>query len=474
MVCPRIPRYHSLMNISIYQRMSRGLLIAFCLILTGFDGFDCSSDDDSDSGSTNTDIRVVDEQKISANSGNFDGNLDPGDRFGSALANLGDLESDGVTDLAVGTPFNDDGGTDRGAVWVLFMDDTGEVDTEQKISDTSGDFNGSLDNGDAFGSALASIGDLDSDGVFDLAVGVPGNDNGGSNRGGLWILFLDIDGTVLDSQKIADRTGGFNGNLDNGDRFGSAIAEIGDLDGDGVTDLAVGAPNADDGANNAGAVWILFMNIDGTVDSTQRISRIDGGFGGRLTKGDHFGAALAGIGDLDGDGVPDLAVGAPGSDDRGAERGAIWILFLEEDGRVRDEQKIADREGDFDGTLNNDDQFGSALANVKDLNGDGVPDLAVGAPNDNDGADNAGAIWLLLMTTDGTVDGWQKVSDRAGEFNGNLDADDKFGAAITGLGNLDNSNIDDIAVGTPGNDDGGQDQGAVWVLFMDITSQVTP
>lgn len=463
------------MNKSFYQYLSRGLLVAFCLVLTGFDGFKCSNEDeDSSGGSTGTEIRVEDEQKISANSGNFDGKLEPDDRFGSALANIGDLEADGVTDLAVGTPGNDDGGSDRGAVWVLFMDDTGEVDTEQKISDTTGGFNGSLADGDEFGSALAAIGDLDKDNVFDLAVGVPGNDDGGTDRGGVWILFLDIDGTVLESQKIAASRGGFDGKLDDDDRFGSAIAGIGDLDGDGITDLAVGAPNADDGVTDAGAVWILFMNDDGTVDSSEKISRIAGGFNGTIRADDHFGAALAGIGDLNNDGIPDLAVGAPGKDERGPERGAVWILFLNSDGSVLDEQLIADREGDFEGRLRDDDRFGSALASVRDLNNDGIQDLAVGAPNDDDGAEDAGALWLLLMTMDGKVDGWQKISRDAGKFNGNLDAGDNFGASLAGTGNLDNRNLDDLAVGTPGNDDGGQDQGANWILFMEVTSQTVP
>ncbi len=108
------------------------------------------------------------------------------------------------------------------------------------------------------------------------------------------------------------------------------------------------------------------------------------------------------------------------------------------------------------------------VANVGDLNGDGIPDLAVGAPNDDDGAANAGAIWILIMKTDGRVDAWQKVSDEAGDFNGNLEADDHFGAAIAGIGNINNSGLADLAVGTPGDDDGDTDQGAVWILFMDI------
>ncbi len=82
---------------------------------------------------------VESSQKISDTAGNFEGVLDDNDQFGSAVANIGDLDFDGVTDLAVGAPLDDDGGTDRGAVWILFMNDDGTVDTDQKISDTEAD-----------------------------------------------------------------------------------------------------------------------------------------------------------------------------------------------------------------------------------------------------------------------------------------------------------------------------------------------
>jgi hypothetical protein len=452
----------------INKRHVQLLMLACSLLLTGFK---CSDDDsDSSSGSTDTRIEVVDEQKISAVSGGFDGNLDSGDRFGSAVADPGDLEADGVRDLAVGAPFDDDAGKDRGAVWMLFMDENGKVDQEQKISSISGGFDGNLDDDDLFGSALAALDDLDGDGAFDLAVGTPGGDENGPDRGEVWILFLDSEGKVRDELKIAEGDGGFDGNLGDDDRFGSAVAAIGDVNGDGIADLAVGAPNGDDGSNNAGAVWILFMRMDGTVDAWQKISDDDGRFDGGLDAEDHFGAAVAGLGDLDDDGIPDLVVGAPGGDKGGPDRGEVWVLFLDSEGKVRDQQRIADADGGFEGDIADDDSFGSALANVGDLNDDGIPDLAVGAPNDDDGVANAGAIWILMMKSDGLVDGWQKISEDAGEFSGNLEEGDHFGAAITGIGNLDNSGLTDLAVGAPGDDDGDTDQGAVWILFMDISN----
>lgn len=446
------------------------LVLVSGLLLAGFDGFKCtdnnSGSNNSSGGNADNRVEVDSEQKISADNGGFNGSLRDGDRFGSAVADLGDLEGDGVRDLAVGAPFDDDGGNDRGAAWVLFMDDNGRVDKEQKISSNSGGFGGSLDDDDQFGSAVAGIGDLNGDGVFDLAVGAPGNDDGGTDRGGMWILFLNAEGRVRDQQKIADGAGGFDGNLADDDRFGSAIADIGDVNGDGIADLAVGAPNDDDGSDNAGAVWILFMKMDGKVQSKQKISKNSGGFDGNLDADDQFGAAVAGIGDLDKDGTPDLAVGSPGDDAGGADRGGMWILFLNANGKVRDQQRIADGAGGFNGKLADGDRFGSAIADIGDLDGDGVTDLGAGAPNDDDGSDNAGAIWVLMMETSGRVAGWQQVSDDAGGFGGNLDAGDHFGAAIAGIGNLDNNKLKDLAVGAPGDDSGGAERGAVWILFM--------
>ena len=119
-------------------------------------------------------------QKISAMAGNFEGVLDDNDQFGSAAANIGDLNADGVIDLAVGAPLDDDGGTDRGAIWILLMNDDGTVDIEQKISNDEGRLSliDVLDDDDQFGSAVAELGDLNGDGILDIAVGAPLDDDG--------------------------------------------------------------------------------------------------------------------------------------------------------------------------------------------------------------------------------------------------------------------------------------------------------
>ena len=135
-------------------------------------------------------------------------------------------------------------------------------------------------------------------------------------------------GTVLSHQKISDTEGGFTGTLGNSDQFGTSVASLGDLDGDGVGDLAVGAWFDDDGGTDRGAVWILFLNTDGTVNSEQKISDTQGGFTGTLDDRDRFGLSAAWLGDHDGDGVGDLAVGAIFDDDGGDARGAVWMLFL--------------------------------------------------------------------------------------------------------------------------------------------------
>ena len=233
------------------------------------------------------------------------------------MAGIGDVDGDGINDLAVSARNDDDGGSNRGAVYVLFLNADGTVSIEQKISDTTGGLAASLDDSDGFGFSVAGIGDVDGDGINYIAVGAHGDDDGGSNRGAVYVLFLNADGTVKAEQKISDTTGGLAATLDDSDGFGFSVAGIGDLDGDGINYIAVGAHGDDDGGSNRGAVYVLFLNADGTVKAEQKISDTAGGLAATLDNDDRFGRSVAGIGDLDGDGIIDLIVGAHGDDDGG-------------------------------------------------------------------------------------------------------------------------------------------------------------
>jgi len=302
-----------------------------------FVGADANSTVGSDRGAgwvlfMTADGTVATEQKISI------GGLDNSDRFGASVANLGDLNGDGVTDVAVGARLDDDGGTNRGAVHILFLNSNGQVASTQKISDSTGGLAATLDNEDRFGRSLASAGDLDGDGVTDLVVGAYLDDDGGNSRGAVYVLFLNSDGSVRAEQKISDTSGGLAGGLIDEDRFGNSVASLGDLDGDGVGDIAVGAYRDDDGGGGRGAVYILFLNDDGTVKAQQKISDGSGGLTASLDDGDFFGSSVAAAGDIDADGVVDLAVGAAFDDDGGSDRGAVHLLLLNNNGTVKAER----------------------------------------------------------------------------------------------------------------------------------------
>ncbi len=438
------------------QTLARIGVVGLVVLLPAAWGQECP-----DAGTVHAELRIGQYGRSG-----FMGPIDLGDIFGCAVASIGDFDGDGTPDLVIGAPRDDDGGTDRGAVWLLFMNADGTVRAHQKISNTEGGFTGILDDTDFFGVAVDSLGDLDGDGVIDLVVSAHADDDGGLDRGAIWILFLNSDGTVKGHQKISDTAGGFTGVLDNNDAFGISVANLGDLDGDGVTDLAVGAYRDDDGGSDKGAVWILFLNSDGTVKGHQKISATSGGFTGSLDASDNFGCDVAVVGDLNGDGVRDIAVGVCGDDDGGTDKGAVRILFLNSDGTVLSHAKISDTSGGFNGVLGVDDLLGTGLEGPGDLDGDGVSDLFVGANRHDDGGTNRGAIWLLFLNPDGSVKSERKISQTEGGFGGLLLNNGNFGRSTASLGDLDGDGRVEIACGAYGSDDRASLTGDVWLLSV--------
>jgi hypothetical protein len=340
-----------------------------------------------------TDSSVKSSRKISSQVGGFVG--PPGGAgLGRSVACLGDLDGDGVVDLAAGGPWGDAGPVaNSGVVWILFLNPDGTVRSQQAIGTATGGFGGTLHSHDYFGAALAPLGDVDGDDVVDLAVGAPEDGDGGFQTGAVWILFLHPDGTVKAQQKISSLQGGFLGDIDSGDEFGSGIEAIDDLDGDGIRELAAGAPldYAGAGFGYPGAVWILFLASNGTVKSFHKIgaAEVPG-----LNTNQLFGFAVSTVGDLDGDGRRELAVGSPYAN---GYVGLVRILFLDETGAVTDAQKIGQFEGGFGGWLSGSGYFGWTMADVGDLDGDGAPDLMVGAPGSPSVTELEGDAWLLFL-----------------------------------------------------------------------------
>jgi hypothetical protein len=396
------------------------------------------------------------------------------DQFGSAVTNLGDIDGDGVTDLAVGAQYDDTNGTNRGAVYVLRMNSNGTVKGSTKIA--SGTNGGpTLANYDFFGTSVAGLGDIDGDGVGDVAVGAGGDDYGGPSRGAVHILRLNSDGTVKGRGKFGHAGfGPTTVELANGDFFGSSLANIGDVDCDGEVDLAVGAVGDDTGGgNNRGAIYIVRRITQFTPIVMAKIAHQSNG-GPTLTNDDRFGGSVAGLGDIDGDGVVDLAVGAVGDDTgespNAVNRGAVHILKLNRDGTARTTTKIASGLNGGPSLVDNR-RFGASVGNGGDLDGDGVSELIVGETRRSSTTNYQGAIHILRLNAAGSVQSSTLIENQSGGLV--LAENDYFGSSVASLGDLDGDGVTDLAVGAYKDDTGGGNnswRGAVHILRLNAGS----
>lgn len=338
-----------------------------------------------------------------------------GEELGFSVALGGDADNDGQLDLLVGAPGRDPGlGASQGSAFVV-SGATGMI-----ILTVDG-----VAAGDRFGAAVAWLGDLNGDMRADFAVGAPLHDTAGADAGRVTI-HSGADGSVL---QTAD--GGF---VDAA--FGSALASAGDVNADGSTDLIAGAPNADVGA----------------VDQTGRVRIVSGADGSDLltvdgaAMGDRLGAAVSTAGDHDEDGTPDLLLGAPGLDGAaGADSGAALVVS----GATG--TTLLTVEGSAAGAA-----AGTAVAGGIDLTRDGLADLVIGEPS-QDGA--AGADTGRVAVHDGR-DG-SLVFALEGAAAGEAE-----GSAVAAGGQFDDDLRPDLFSGAPLAAEGGTERGRVSILGL--------
>ncbi|MDT0689217.1 T9SS type B sorting domain-containing protein [Salegentibacter sp. F188] len=405
--------------------------------------------------------------KIDNSSENFAGALKAGDQFGYSVDNIGDINNDGVEDIMVGAFTDDDGGQNRGAVYVLFLNEDDTVKDYQKISDTQGGFTGNLDNEDVFGASVAYLGDLNGDGKPEVAVGAEYDGDGGYWHGAVYILSLNSNGTVAAHTKISDYEGGFTGVLSGEVVFGTDIENIGDLDNDGIQEIAVGSRRDPDGGIETGAVWILFLNNDFTVREHKKISATRGNFSANLQSGDYFGGSVASLGDLDGNGVVDIAVGSYRDDDGGSDFGAFYVLFLNADGSVIKSEKVSATTGGGNFSLNSNAIFARSIDSMSDIDGDGLVEILLGCARCNNPETGAqsGAFFVVELNSDGTVSESYQYAENIGGFTGDLATGDSFGISVAFV-----SNSDPLKVVAGAQKDG---EGAVWIMnFSENLSDV--
>ncbi|MBD2463007.1 FG-GAP repeat protein [Oscillatoria sp. FACHB-1407] len=392
------------------------------------------------------------------------------DEFGSVLI-AGNFNGASGTDLAIGVQFEDIAAAiNAGAVNVAYGTNSGLTASNNQIwhQGVVG-LPWTAETNDLFGTSLAA-GDFNRDGRDDLAIGVSGEDN---DTGAVNVLYGSAAGLgTVRRQDWSQGSSGIEGAEEVGDRFGSSLT-VGDFDGDGYDDLAVGAVGEAVGSRTeAGAVNILYGSGTGLSNDNDQIWQQDvENVQGNASTGDRYGSSLA-AGDFNGDGRDDLAIGVTGEDAYALDNaGAVNVLYGTVSGltAIGDQLWNQDSNGVLD-TAEANDRFGSSLA-TGDFNGDNRDDLAIGVTFEDIGTVvDAGAVSVLH----GSDTGLTAVNDQFWHQN-NLGAGtevgvgDRFGAALA-VGDFNQDGFSDLAIGVPYEEVNGiTNAGAVNVLYGSTT-----
>lgn len=355
-------------------------------------------------------------------------------KFGQSFAGRMDLNGDGYQDLIIGASKYDNGQADEGAVFLYYGQPSPLGGNLDIIADS--------DQSAAWmGYSVSDAGDLNGDGYSDVVVGAPGYANGEAGEGVVFVYYGSANGLNTTSSVMLESNQGFS-------VFGSAVSTAGDVNGDGYSDIIVGNANGSNGEQQEGRVFIYHGSASGIATTPSVILEPNIALA-------RMGASVASAGDINGDGYSDVIIGASYSDvivgaPSTTKNGTIYIYYGSPSGIIAATPTIF--EAGQDGA-----QFGYSVAGAGDVNGDGFSDVIAGAPYYDNGETDEGIVRLYYGSASG-------INPLSVTLDANV-AGALFGLSVSSAGDVNGDGYSDVAVGSPQFGSGQYQEGAVYIFM---------
>ena len=357
--------------------------------------------------------------------------------LGKAVSIGGDVDGDGYNDLLIGR---------LGRAYLVHGATYGTSNTYTADADLVGE-----DSNDGSGSAVALEGDFNGDGYADAVVGADEADTSSISQGGAAYVVL---GPMSNQIQLSAADVKWHG-VTSEDYAGRSLHAGGDVNGDGKSDLVIGAWGVDTNGSKSGAAYLVLGPTTGSATSS--LSLADGTWRG-VSADDYAGYAVASGGDVDGDGLDDILVGAYGEDTGGASAGMAYLIL----GPGTGESDLSSADAKLIGE-GNSDYAGVSLANGGDVNGDGLDDVVVGI---KDGS--TGAAYLLVSP----VDSYVSLASADAKLTG-TSSNDYAGSTVSCSGDINGDGFFELTIAAYNADDYATQAGAVYIFSGPVSGTMS-